>query len=145
MREFKEVPLSDWYERIDHCLRTEHWPEVGHYRDIPIEMNWEHYLRLTHLRTYVAVEGSELLGYAIFFVSPHLHYRHTIVAQQDILYVRPKHRGFGREFILWCDDQLRILGAVTVFHHLKPWFDWGPMAESLGYEFAEKIYSRRLD
>jgi hypothetical protein len=146
--------LSQCQEEIKPILRNEHWEEVGHYKDIPIDMQWDKYqmlqdagkLRCFTIRAPLNEEHKEtvLIGYAFFIVDYHLHYKHTMVASQDILYVRKPYRGIGKSFLNWCDEQLGLEGVVTVTHHIKPWFDWSSMAEKLGYEKAETIYSRRI-
>lgn len=154
MPHFQLEKLEECRAEIEPILRNEHWEEVGHYDDIPIDMQWDTYrqlqaegkLRCYTIRGFLNEEFGEtvLMGYAFYLVGKHLHYRHTLVASQDILYVRPPYRGIGKSFIKWCDDQLKNDGVVTVTQHVKPWFDWGHMAEKLGYEKAETIYSRRL-
>jgi hypothetical protein len=155
VQQFQRETLAECQAEIAPILRNEHWEEVGHYKDIPIDMEWEKYAaleRLGKLRCFTVraplnqdFKETVLQGYAFYFVDKHLHYKHTLVANQDILYIRKQFRGNGRAFLGWCDEQLKNEGVVTVTHHLKPWFDWGQMAESLGYELAEKIYTRRLD
>lgn len=152
--QYDRVSIHECWQQIDPILRKEHWPEVGHYKDIPIEMDWERYFKLEEmgkLRCFVVrsptneeFNSQELIGYAFYIVDEALHYRTTKIAVQDILYVRKKHRGFGRDFLNWCDFTLKAENVITVFHHVKPWFDFGQMLEKLGYEKAETIWSRRL-
>jgi hypothetical protein len=153
--QFSLEPLNQCQAEIQPILRNEHWVEVGHYKDIPIDMQWDRYAMLQErgvLRCYTAREflneefGEKVLqGYAFFIVDKHLHYKQTLVASQDILYVRQPYRGIGRSFLAWCDDQLKAEGVITVTHHAKPWFDYGQLFEKLGYEKAETIWARRLD
>lgn len=155
MSEFKREKLMECQAEIQPILRHEHWEEVGHFKDIPIDMDWERYykiealglLRCFVIRTPINEEFKEsmIIGYAFYIVGKHMHYKNTLVAAQDILYVRKPHRGIGKEFLKWCDEQLKAEGVVTVTQHIKPWFDWGHMAEKLGYEKAETIWARRLD
>lgn len=155
MYQYELVPVKECWELVDKCLREEHWPELGHYKDIPIDMDWNRYFAIQDmgkLRCYIIKAPTneefktfELIGYAFYVVDNHLHYQQTKVATQDILYIRKQHRGFGRDFINWCDMQLKAENVVTVLHHIKPYFDWSDMIKKLGYEPAELIFSRRLD
>lgn len=152
---FNRETLIECQSEIQPILRNEHWEEVGHYDDIPIDMQWDKYAALESmgkLRCYTIREPlneefneTVLKGYAFFIVDNHLHYKSTIVASQDILYVRRPYRGIGRAFLSWCDEQLKREGVVTVTHHAKPWFEYGQLFEKLGYEKAETIWARRLD
>lgn len=151
---YSREKLSECQDEIQPILRNEHWEEVGHYRDIPIDMEWDKYrqleemgkLRCYTVREYIDESCTEtiLKGYAFFIVDNHLHYKSTLVANQDILFVRKAYRGIGRWFLEWCDEQLKAEGVVTVTHHAKPWFDYGTLFEKLGYEKAETIWARRL-
>lgn len=155
MSQFQRETLKECQSEIQPVLRNEHWEEVGHYKDIPIDMEWSRYKQIEDagkLRcyTYREVVNQEfnstiLLGYAFYLVDKHLHYKNTLVATQDILYIRKPHRGRGEEFLAWTHAQLKSEKVVTVTQHIKPWFDWSPMAQRLGYEKAETIWSRRLD
>jgi len=147
--------VKQCYEEIIPVLRHEHWEEVGHYKDIPIDMQWDKYFTLQEmgkLRCFTIrgpvneeFKTQELFGYAFYIVDYHLHYKNTKVGGQDILYIRKPHRGIGQSFIDYCDKELAKEGVTTVTQHIKPWFDWSPMAERLGYEKAETIWTRRLD
>jgi GNAT superfamily N-acetyltransferase len=153
--QFQRETLANCMAEIQPVLRHEHWEEVGHFKDQPIDMEWDRYaqieslgkLRCFTIRSPLNEEFKEsvLMGYAFYLVDFHLHYKTIKVANQDILYVRKKYRGIGKGFLSWCDEQLKNEGVTTVTQHIKPYFDWGHMAESLGYELAEKIYTRRLD
>jgi hypothetical protein len=152
---FRAEKLLECQKDIEPVLRHEHWEEVGHYKDIPINMEWDRYsqiesagkLRCFTIRDFLNEDRKEtvLMGYAFFLVDKHLHYRNTLVAAQDILYIRKPYRGIGKDFLKWCHEELKKEKVVTVTQHIKPWFDWGPMAEKLGYEKAETIYTMRLD
>lgn len=155
MPQFNLESLSQCQNEIQPILRNEHWEEVGHYKDIPIAMQWDKYaalqemgkLRCYTVREFLNEEFGEMIlqGYAFFIVDKHLHYKHTLVASQDILYVRKPYRGIGKQFLSWCDEQLKAEKVTTVTHHAKPWFNYGNLFEDLGYEKAETIWARRLD
>lgn len=155
MQVFSLEKLSDCMAEIQPILRNEHWEEVGHYKDIPIDMQWDKYqalqeigkLRCFTVREPMNQEFKETIleGYAFFIVDKHLHYKNTLVASQDILFVRKPYRGIGKEFLKWCDEQLKLEGVVTVTHHAKPWFNYGELFEKMGYEKAETIWARRLN
>lgn len=128
-------------------LLKEHWSEIAHYPDIPLAPDWETYCKaeaIGALRVYVARAESAPVGYAIFFVRPHLHYKTSIQAQQDVLFVAKEHRGFGAKFLQWCDEQLRAEGVQVILHHVKAAHDFGPLLKRLGYELVDLVYARRV-
>lgn len=146
----REKASSALFDEVFPLLLS-HYQEVAHYKDIPLDPDWEKYLKLEEmemLRIFTAREvDGKLCGYAVFFIHPNPHYRTSIQANQDVLYIDPSKRGFGKEFIPWCDEMLRAEGVHVVYHHLKakPHLDFSPLLERIGYELIDKIYGRRLN
>lgn len=130
-------------------LMKNHYAEVAHYQDIPFNPDWETYRVLEQSGTFRVFtardEDDRLIGYACFFIHPNIHYKTSKQAVQDVLYIDPGSRGFGRHFIDWCDSQLRGEGVQTVYHHVKYANDYGSALVKLGYEKIEAVYGRRLD
>lgn len=129
-------------------LLIEHWKEVAHYQDIELEPDIENYIRLEEagmIKVFTCRLDKLLIGYSVYFVRPNMHYRNSLQAVQDILFISKEHRGNGREFIKWCDEKLKLDGVQAVYHHVKAKHNWGPMLERMGYELVDLIYAKRLD
>lgn len=126
-----------------------HFNEIAHYKDIPLDPDFEQYAKLEDigaLRAFTARTADGLLiGYSVFFVRHNIHYRSSLQASQDVLYVDPSRRGFGAKFILYCDKQLAQEGIQVVYQHIKAEHNFGPMLERLGYEQVDLIFGKRLD
>jgi len=128
-----------------------HWKTVAHFQDIELAPDTEAYLKLQEhgmLRVFTArEETSGLIGYAVFFVRPNIHYRKSLQAQQDVLFIHPEKRGFGAKFIAWCDKQLAAEGVQAVYHHVKakPELNFSPLLEKQGYHLIDLIWAKRLD
>jgi GNAT superfamily N-acetyltransferase len=127
-----------------------HWQEIAHYKDIPLDPDTDAYLALDGagaLRVYTARADGQLIGYCIYFVRPNIHYRTSLQAVQDVLFLLPEHRkgrvGFG--LIHFADEQLRAEGVQAAYQHVKKSHDFGPLLERMGYEHVDTIYGRRLD
>jgi GNAT superfamily N-acetyltransferase len=125
-----------------------HYKEIAHFKDIKLNPDFESYEkleRLGSLRTYTARDQqSRLVGYAVFFIRHNIHYKESLQAVQDIIFVHPEQRGFGRRFIEWCDAELAKEKVEAVYHHVKAAHNFGPMLERLGYQLVDLIYARRL-
>lgn len=143
-RERASQPLFD---EITPLLQA-HWEEIRHYPDIPLDPDWNAYLNIQdagRLRVFTARREGVLVGYAIYFVGPHPHYKSTVFAVQDILFVRPELRGgAGAKLILWADQALKDEGVQVVVQHVKMKHDFSPMLERMGYEVMDKILVRRF-
>jgi GNAT superfamily N-acetyltransferase len=128
-----------------------HWREIAHYPDIPLDVDAASYEQVEAagmLRIYTARLDGKLVGYAAFIVSPSLHYKGSIQAKQDVLYVDPAHRGgtIGARLVKFSDAHLAIEGVQVVMQHVKlshPLL--GRLLVLRGYEPIETLYAKRLD
>jgi hypothetical protein len=125
-----------------------HYEEIAHFKDIKLEPDFEAYQKLEEsgaLRTFTARDQSDqLVGYAVFFIRHNIHYKSSLQAHQDIIFIHPKQRGFGHAFIAWCDEELRKERVEAVYHHVKAAHNFGPMLEKMGYQLVDLIYARRF-
>ena len=146
MKAYAREQISDVLGEIKPLLE-EHWKEIAHYQDIPLDPHWPGYYAAEDagkLRIFTVREDGKLVGYAVFFVG-NLHYKSTKIATQDILFVLPEHRGLtGARLIRYCDEYLQAEGAQAVFHHVKRAHNFGPLLERMGYEAIDVVYGKRL-
>lgn len=145
-----ETLTADAMREAEPLLRA-HWAEVAHYDDIPLDPDVAVYVATQNagaLRYYTirdTADGS-LLGYAVFFVRAHPHYRTTRYAAQDVIFLHAGARGLiGLKFLKWCDAQLQAEGVTVVTQHVKAAHDFGPILLRNGYEVVDIIYAKRLD
>lgn len=147
---FQVEKLSGVREEIEPLLYA-HFLEIAHFQDIPLDPDWTTYEALEQagaLRIFtVRDEYRALIGYAVFAVHRNPHYRGSLQATQDILFLDKPWRGrtIGYRFLAWCDDQLRDEGVQVVRHHFKVAHDLGPIFARLGYEDEDRIVVKRLD
>lgn len=114
-------------EKLGTCLEEakpillEHWKEIAVYDDIPLEPDYELYHQLEQigiLRIYTIRTGSDgLVGYAVYFLRRHMHYRNHSWAISDLVMVCPGHRklGVGNRLFDFIEADLRQHG-VSVMH-----------------------------
>jgi hypothetical protein len=143
-------------EELTHQLLAEmtpllasHWDEIGHFKDIPLNPDYSYYRSMASsgvLRIFTYRRATQLVGYAVFVVRTNPHYRTSLQAHQDILYLDPQTRGImSMRFIEFCDDALRSEGVQVVYQHSKAAHDFGRLLKHIGYEHVDQIYARRLD
>lgn len=145
---FKQETLSTSLQEAKPLL-YKHWSEIAHYKDIPLDPNYDLYFKMEEsgiLKVFTARDVEEAIeGYAVFIVAPLLHYKSCLAAKQDVVYIDPDRRGMGMFFIRWCDDQLKAMGVQVVDHHVKAAHNFGPALVRFGYELQDHSYTKRLD
>ena len=132
-------------------LMQAHWAELAHYPDIPLDPNEATYAAaesLGILRVFTVRDAGDLVGYCAFHVCPAPHYKTSIQAHGDVIYLHPALRGrlVGLRFLKWCDAQLSDEGVQVVYHHVKlahP--QLGGVLNKMGYQPIDTIYGKRLD
>ena len=133
------------------ALLVEHYHEIAHYPDIEFDPDWETYAKLEEagrLHIFTARVAGELVGYSVHIVAPNLHYKRSLQAVQDILFVHPAHRrGFvGYKLIRFADSELEAFGVQVSYHHSKATHPaLGRLLERQGYELIDFLHGRRLD
>jgi len=141
----KEIASECFDEALP--LLVEHYKEVYQFKDIPLKPDFIKYKQIEEvglIRTFTARDNGELIGYAIFVVHNHLHHKSSLQAIQDLLFIKKDKRGFGKDFIAWCDEQLKLEGVQVVMHHVKIEHDFGSLLERNDYKMIERVYARRL-
>ena len=116
---YQTETLDTALEDMKPLLRR-HWSEIARNQDvIALDPDYDAYHRLEaagFLRVFTARKGSEMVGYALYFVKPHIHYRRDVWAVCDIVFIAPEHRGrAGIGLLRFCESRLRALG-VSVMH-----------------------------
>ena len=149
--DYKPVKFADAFTELLPLFEA-HYKEIAYYKDIPLRPDYDAYIKADEagvLKTFIALRTDlvqpSIVGYAIYTVATNRHYRTSLNAHQDVLFIHPEHRGFGERFVQWCDEELKREGVQVVTHHVKTYFNFGPMLERNGYELIEHIYSKRLD
>ena len=131
-----------------------HYDEIAHFKDIPLDPDLEVYKAIAkagNLRIFTArqwvVNGIALVGYQVFFLKANPHYKTSLQAVQDILFMDESVRKglTGYRFVRYCDGKLKDDGIQVVYQHVKSRHDFGHLLERLGYELQDVIYSRRLN
>jgi hypothetical protein len=150
MLEFARESLVQVFSQRLELLMRAHWLEIAHFKDIPLSPDWDAYAMAEEagkLRCYTARFAGELIGYAAYFVNRNPHYKTSLQAVQDVLFLVPEHRKrtVGLKFVAWCDRQLAAEGVQAVYHHSKIAMPMDPLLKRLGYELIDTLWAKRLD
>lgn len=123
--------------------------EVSDLAALPLNPDFQKYASLDAgdcLRIFTArLEDRTLIGYDVFIVSTMLHHSGVRCASQDLVYILPEHRGFGRDFLRWCDAQLQSEGVQLIARTLKPSNPFENALAGEGYLVGEISFVKKLN
>lgn len=131
-------------------LMTAHYEEIALHKDrVKLAPDWGRYRYMDQTRSlavYTAREESRLVGYSVFLLSYHLHYVHTLVAMNDVLYLDPGHRkgSTGIKLIRHSEADLRDRGVDRILWHVKRDHDFRAILHRLGYADEEMVVGKMI-
>lgn len=116
--------------------------------DIPLKINWEGYRILQEfgkLFAFVVESESEVVGYALFAITRHMHYD-VMLGVNDVFYLAEGYRKgrAGIRLIKCAENELRLRGVSIVVWSVKPRKDYSAVLKYLKYNLLEYNYFRRL-
>jgi len=135
------------------ALMEQHYAEVAHHPDIPPECDTERYYlaeKLGLLRMYTVRVSGVLVGYWVGMVGFSLHYKSSLQARQDTLFIHPDYRHglTGYRFLKWVDSQLTADGVEIVYNHGKllenERLNLEPLFIRMGYRPIYNVFWKRL-
>lgn len=127
-----------------------HWAEIAGDKDkIALDPDLEKYAAMDArgvLHVMTARKAGELVGYYVWVVETHLHYRTTLMGFADIYWLRPDCRkGFaGVRFIKESEKHIKSLGVKKLFSATKCWLDMSRIFERLGWKQTERTYCKYI-
>ncbi len=93
----------------------------------------------------VVFDGNVCVGYEVCFLQPHVHYRGTVVAWSDVLFVHKAYRNTtaGGRLMLATAKECKARGAHKLLRHAKPNTALDTMLAARGPAF-EHVYAQTL-
>lgn len=146
---YQEERIADILDELIPLTQV-HWKEIARHQDkIELDPDYDKYLLLEDMGmiyTYTIRIGGKLAGYAIFMVSPHLHYKQSTWAINDILYLQKENRGvmMGVKLIKFSELALKQRGVAVMTVHSKVDFDMSSLLERQGFERSESIHDKYI-
>lgn len=125
-----------------------HYDELCVTKDFPLAPDYEAYGRLhvAGMLKCITARDDGLIGYAIFIVQPHLHYKTCKTAFEDIYFLKKEHRlgRTGIRLFQFAEAALRADGVDRIIMHTKIHMDNSRLFEYLGYKHTDKLYTKIL-
>lgn len=138
-------------------IKDEMWPLLErHYQEltlnkevVKLEVDWTQYESLEKLGMLEAITAREdglLVGYSVFFVHHHMHYKSLKVASNDVLFLSSEHRkgSIGIRLIKESEKHMRAIGVNKIAWHVKHSLDWSKILVRLGYANEELVLGKIL-
>lgn len=127
-----------------------HWQEVaGHKEEIKLNPDFDKYKELANADALCCTtmrKDGKLVGYFICIVYPHIHYKETVMAFNDAVFILPEHRKGNAAFNMFkfAEDELRNMGVTKMVVNVKLVHDFGKLLERLGFSAFETVYDKIL-
>ena len=126
-----------------------HYEELSVTKEYDLEPDYEGYENMAKaglLRTITVRADKELIGYIIFCVHGHLHYRSCMTAFEDIYFVKKEYRKgrVGIRLFQYAEQVLKERGVNRIIVSTKVHLDNSRLFEYLGYKWTDKTFSKML-
>ena len=132
-------------------LNYSHWEEIAAHQDSrPLDPDYDRYYQLEllkMLRIFTVRDDAVLVGYYISIIVPHMHYKTSITALNDILYVHPDYRGGTagyRLFVGAIDDLKNNTDTDIVIIHMKITHPFRELLQKLGFNQTEENWELQI-
>lgn len=150
---FSRLPIASIVDQLQ-ALAEREYEEVGQKDLASLNVDWARYRALDEagkLATFIAKRGlgqsGVIVGYAVFIVQTHIHYKDSLVAANSAVYMTPEARA-GRlvlKLLRYAEIGLKAQGVRKIYYHVKRERDFGRLLNHLGYEDVERMYAKVLD
>lgn len=128
-----------------------HYAEIAlNKEDIPLAPDWDRYIAMENAKMLLLVtarDGVSLVGYSLFFVNWHMHYKHTLFAANDVVFLLPDYRrsSAGINLLRYSEKVLRERGVIKVLWHVKEGvLDFGTVLQKMGYTSEDVAWGKIL-
>lgn len=145
---YKAVNPFEFLKELEEIFPA-HYEELCVTKDFPMAPDYKQYWNMANLGWLVCIncmDGDSLIGYIIFIIQPHLHYRTCITAFEDIYYLKPEYRKgrIGIKMFKYAEEVLKEIGVHRIIMHTKIHLDNSRLFEYLGYKHTDKLYTKIL-
>jgi len=143
---YEDVDGTQFKEEFMRVLPA-HYDELCITKQFPFDPDWDAYDRMAQagmLRTITVRNDDELIGYIVFYIQPHLHYKSCLTAYEDVYYVKPEYRKgrIGIKMFQYAEMALKRIGVNRIIVHTKIHLDNTKLLEYLGYSWSDKLFTK---
>lgn len=145
---YEDVPPLDFLSEME-AIFPEHYEELCVTKDFPMAPDYDAYKRMVELgmiRVVTVRADKELIGYIIFIIQPHLHYKTCLTAFEDLYYLKKEYRlgRIGIRMFKYAEEVLKRIGVNRIIMHTKVHQDNSKIFEYLGYKNTDKLFTKLI-
>jgi len=150
MAVFAIEKFASAYPEAQDLLKL-HWEEIAPYRDLltlnPNVATYEAHEAKEGICVITAREAGKIIGYIVMLIHPHLHYKHVLMATDDIHFIHPDYRKgrTGLQLLTFAEREMKKRGVKLMALRTKVNSNHGVLFEHLGYNAQDVVYTKRLD
>jgi GNAT superfamily N-acetyltransferase len=131
------------------AIFPEHYEELCITKDYPCEPDWDAYRRMSEaglVRCITCRADKKLIGYIVFIITPHLHYKSCSTAIEDVYFVSKEYRKgrIGIRLFQYAEKVLKERGVNRIVMHTKVHLDNTKLFEYLDYKLTDKVFTKML-
>jgi hypothetical protein len=133
-------------------MLEDHYQELTLHKDkIKLAPDWELYDKMEKTKNFYLLtarleeQNNMLVGYSAWFVKTHIHYKETIVAANDVLFLHKDFRQgmLGIKLIKYSEQEMKKY-AHKITWHVKGEPDFRPILHRMGYIDEDVIVGKML-
>jgi GNAT superfamily N-acetyltransferase len=145
---YEHVTWSSFVEELGELL-PEHYDELCVAKDFPLAPDYEAFSHLEKAGILYCITvraDGVLIGYAVFIVQPHLHYRTCLTAFEDVYFLKKEYRKgrVGIRLFQYAESVLKQFGVNRIVVGTKIHSDNSRLLEYLGYHQTDKLFTKLL-
>lgn len=144
---YREEKFNDIIEEMMPILE-QHYSEIAMYQDkIEFIPDLDFYNLAQDVTCYITARDDEkLVGYSVYFVKAHPHYKEDIYAANDILYIDKDYRNgsVSVEMLSFAETTLKNKGVSVITMHMKNYAPFERLMATLNFDTAETIFTKYI-
>jgi GNAT superfamily N-acetyltransferase len=147
---YQTEQIKDFILEFDELLKP-HMAEINVTERLGFEFKPDYikYVRLQDAGVFTVVtcrNDKKLIGYCVMAVMPHIRYTSCKLAKEDLYYIVPEYRGkgLGKQLFIETEKVLKQQGVNQIIFTTKTYSDNSHIFKKLGYEFFEKVFTKRI-
>jgi len=143
--------IDNWLDNLPifKAMTQAHYDEIEVLKNFPLDPDFDTYEALWKLGKLVFVtakDENELVGYIIYFVTPHMHSKKCLTAHEDIYFLKPEYRKGrnGLKMFQFANEYLKGIGVDLVLYSTKFETDNSSLFKYLGCKPIDKVFTKLL-